>query len=56
MVNVPPLFKILQEAQGNCETMRMKSESGTIIIKHEISGHMNKYELLKNKTIYFPFL
>lgn len=30
-------------------------KSGEIIIKHEISGHMNKYDPLENKIIYPAF-
>jgi len=56
IVNVTPFFKLLQ---GIYKTMSMISElgkSGEIIIKHEISGHMNKYDTLENKIIYAVFL
>lgn len=58
MANVTPFSKILQEVQGDYKTMSETSElgkSGEIIIKHEISGHMNKYDLLENKIIYPAF-
>lgn len=54
-----PFLKILQEVQGNYKTMSMASELGKsreIMVKHEISGHMNKYDPPENKIIYPDFL